>query len=212
MKKLDVVHFDSLVLHTVFVSAATTCNSWFFIIIFQQTVQAGLILIFCAGEKRQALTAREPFLTFTIKYSYLHFTVVLLASGLTFSEGSFRALRSSSSSSRIFSGLLGVFFPFESPLPSEFFQKHTQCHWAAKLNVIIHMSWEKSQWWDVFKFMERNLPQSSYKQGCNRSSSNSVNEKFDSMLRSTRGSHHCHHGNVSAHLPRQTDVQQKHSW
>lgn len=39
---------------------------------------------------------------------------------LTFSEGSFRALRSSSSSSSIFSGLLDVFFPFESPLPSEF--------------------------------------------------------------------------------------------
>lgn len=38
-----------------------------------------------------------------------------------------------------------------------------------------------------------------------------VNEKFDSMLRLARGSHHCHHGNVSAHLPRQTDVQWKHS-
>lgn len=42
---------------------------------------------------------------------------------LTFSEGSFRALRSSSSSSRIFNGLLGPFFPFESLLLSEFCQE-----------------------------------------------------------------------------------------
>lgn len=42
---------------------------------------------------------------------------------LTFSEGSLKALRSSSSSSSIFSGFLGVFFPLESPLPSEFLTK-----------------------------------------------------------------------------------------
>lgn len=48
-----------------------------------------------------------------------------LVSGLlTFSEGSFRALRSSSSSSSIFNGLLGAFFPFESPLPSAFCLRH----------------------------------------------------------------------------------------
>lgn len=48
--------------------------------------------------------------------------VLLVAIGdiLTFSDGSFRALRSSSSSSKIFSGLRGPFFTFESPLPSEF--------------------------------------------------------------------------------------------
>lgn len=39
---------------------------------------------------------------------------------LTFSDGSFKALRSSSSSSKIFSGLRGPFFTFESPLPSAF--------------------------------------------------------------------------------------------
>lgn len=107
------------------------------------------------------------------EFSPLLSGVDLLASELTFSEGSFRALRSSSSSSRIFRGLLGVFFPFESPLPSEFFRKHTQCHWAAKLKCLFIFH-EKSDE-TCFKFMERNLPQNSYKQGCNRSSSDSVN-------------------------------------
>lgn len=56
----------------------------------------------------------------SIESSHVRATPTVL---LTFSEGSFRALRSSSSSSRIFNGLLGPFFPFESLLLSEFCQE-----------------------------------------------------------------------------------------
>lgn len=56
----------------------------------------------------------------SVESSHVRATPTVL---LTFSEGSFRALRSSSSSSRIFNGLLGPFFPFESLLLSEFCQE-----------------------------------------------------------------------------------------